>query len=226
MKVILNTDVANLGEEGDVCTVAPGYARNYLLPKGLVLEDNARNREMIDARRADIEARKAEKRRQAASIKDQIEQEPLVVRMTAGTNGKLFGSVSAATIVEQLAARGVEVERKKVDVPENTIKTTGNFKVRIRLYGDEEAVLSVSVEASNAREIEAQKAKEPAATEARSEPPTSEEAGEGAEGGEAGDGVDAGEGDAQDQDVQQELDPEVMAMQAAEEADEAEQEEE
>ncbi|MFO8042218.1 MAG: 50S ribosomal protein L9 [Alkalispirochaeta sp.] len=224
MKVILNTDVANLGEEGDVCTVAPGYARNYLLPKGLVLEDNARNREMIDVRRADIEARKAEKRRQAASIKDQIEQEPLVVRMTAGTNGKLFGSVSAATIVEQLAARGIEVERKKVDVPENTIKTTGNFKVRIRLYGDEEAVLSVSVEASNAREIEAQKAKEPAATEERSEAPAAEEAGEGAEAGEAADAGDAGEGDAQD--AQEELDPEMIAMQAAEEADEAEKEEE
>ncbi len=203
MKVILNTDVANLGEEGDVCTVAPGYARNYLLPKGLVLEDNARNREMIEARRAEIEARRSEKRRQAASIKDQIEQEPLVVRMTAGTNGKLFGSVSAATIVEQLAARGIEVERKKIDVPENTIKTTGNFKVRVRLYGDEEAVLSVSVEASNAREIEAQKAKEaPEESEPEQGADQSAEAGE------------------------EEMDPEVVAMQAAEEADEADEEEE
>jgi large subunit ribosomal protein L9 len=221
MKVILNTDVVNLGEEGDVCTVAPGYARNYLLPKGLVLEDNARNRQMIDARRAEIEARKAEKRRHAASIKDQIEQEPLVVRMTAGTNGKLFGSVSAATIVEQLAARGVEVERKKVDVPENTIKTTGNFKVRIRLYGDEEAVLSVSVEASNAREIEAQKAKESGASENAPRGAAAEESAE--------ESAEAAETTEDTQEPEEELDPEVMAMQAAEaseEADEADEEEE
>ncbi|MEX2444394.1 MAG: 50S ribosomal protein L9 [Alkalispirochaeta sp.] len=218
MKVILNTDVASLGEEGDVCTVAPGYARNYLLPKGLVLEDNARNRELINARRAEIEARKAEKRQQAASIKDQIEREPLVVRMTAGTNGKLFGSVSAATIVEQLAARGIEVERKKVDVPENTIKTTGNFKVRVRLYGDDEAVLAVSVEASNAREIEAQKAKEPVPAENASP--------EDASHGEASPAEEATEPTEDAAESEEDLDPEMVAMQAADEADEAEQEEE
>ncbi|MFW5694200.1 MAG: 50S ribosomal protein L9 [Alkalispirochaeta sp.] len=227
MKVILNADVANLGEEGDICTVAPGYARNYLLPKGLVLEDNARNREMLEARRADIEARKAEKRRQAASIKDQIEQEPLVVRMTAGTNGKLFGSVSAATIVEQLAARGIEVERKKIEVPENSIKTTGNFKVRVRLYGDEEAVLSVSVEASNAREIEAQKAKEGTVrSEAASAPEEAEGEDQEVSADASGPAEEIPESSQSPTATESDLDPEVMAMQAAEEADKAEKEEE
>tara|TARA_B100000614_G_C14542997_1_gene490999 strand:- start:1454 stop:2101 length:648 start_codon:yes stop_codon:yes gene_type:complete len=215
MKVILNTDVANLGEEGDICTVAPGYARNYLLPQGLVLEDNARNRAAIEERRAEIEARKNEKRRQAASIKEQIESEPLAIRMTAGTNGKLFGSVSAATIVEQLAARGIEVERKKIEVPENTIKTIGNFKVRIRLYGDEEATLAVAVEASNAREIEAEKAKAETA-----EPAETEEPAEASADAETADTAEAeGEGD-------EALDPEVMAMQAAAEDAEATEDEE
>lgn len=207
MKVILNADVANLGEEGDICTVAPGYARNYLLPNGLVLEDNPRNRALIEERRADIEARKEEKRRQAATIKEQIERDPLTIQMTAGANGKLFGSVNASTIVEQLAARGVDVERKKIEVPENTIKTIGNFKVRIRLYGDEEATLTVSVTASNAREIEAQQAKAAAEKE---EAPTDETAAASAE----------AEPDAADGAAEEEaLDPEVMAMQAA--ADEA-----
>ena len=215
MKVILNTDVANLGEEGDICTVAPGYARNYLLPQGLVLEDNARNRAAIEERRAEIEARKNEKRRQAASIKEQIESEPLAIRMTAGTNGKLFGSVSAATIVEQLAARGIEVERKKIEVPENTIKTIGNFKVRVRLYGDEEATLAVAVEASNAREIEAEKAKAETA-----EPAETEEPAEASADAETADTAEAeGEGD-------EALDPEVMAMQAAAEDAEATEDEE
>lgn len=212
MKVILNTDVINLGEEGDICSVAPGYARNFLLPQGLVMEDNARNRSLIESRRADIEARKEEKRRQASSMKEQIESQPLEITMTAGTNGKLFGSVSAATIVEQLASRGVTVERKKIEVPENTIKTVGNFKVRIKLYGEEEATLAVSVLASNAREIEAQRAKESAQAPA--------EAGE--TDAQAGD-EQLAEGEAEDN---AELDPEVMAMQAAAveetEADESE----
>lgn len=212
MKVILNTDVINLGEEGDICSVAPGYARNFLLPQGLVMEDNARNRSLIESRRADIEARKEEKRRQASSMKEQIESQPLEITMTAGTNGKLFGSVSAATIVEQLASRGVTVERKKIEVPENTIKTVGNFKVRIKLYGEEEATLAVSVLASNAREIEAQRAKEAAQAPA--------EAGE--TDAQAGD-EQLAEGEAEDN---AELDPEVMAMQAAAveetEADESE----
>lgn len=216
MKVILNSDVVNLGEEGDICVVKPGYARNYLLPKGLVLEYNERNLAALEARRAEIEERKAEKRRQAASIKDRIESEPLEISMTAGTNGKLFGSVTAATIVERLAANGIEVERKKVDVPEKSIKTVGNFKVRIRLYGDEEATLTVSVEASNAREIEKEKAKEAAAEEAAEE--TAEETADERSAEEAtaeGDSDDAtAEDDASDD---QPLDPEVMAMQAAQE---------
>lgn len=225
MKVILSADVANLGEEGDVCTVAPGYARNYLLPKGLVMEDNARNRALIESRRAEIEARKASKKQQAASMKDQIEREPLTITMTAGVNGKLFGSVTAATIVEQLASRGIEVERKKVDVPENSLKTTGNFKVRIRLYGDEEAILSVTVEASNAREIEAEKAKLAAAEGAAAAPADDEAAAEAeapadGDAGETADAVDEAPEDAAS------LDPEVMAMQAAADAEAEEEDEE
>lgn len=212
MKVILNSDVVNLGEEGDICVVKPGYARNYLLPKGLVLEYNERNLAALEARRAEIEERKAEKRRQAASIKDRIESEPLEISMTAGTNGKLFGSVTAATIVERLAANGIEVERKKVDVPEKSIKTVGNFKVRIRLYGDEEATLTVSVEASNAREIEKEKAKEAAAEEAAEEAADERSAEEATAEGDSDDAT--AEDDPSDD---QPLDPEVMAMQAAQE---------
>lgn len=208
MKVILNSDVASLGEEGDICTVAPGYARNFLLPKGLVLEYNERNLALLDERRAEIEQRKSEKKKQAAGLKERIEADPMKISMTAGTNGKLFGSVSAATIVEKLAANGIEVERKKVDVPEKAIKTVGNFKVRIRLYGDEEATLLVSVEASNAREIEKEKAKAaeeetPAAEESVEDAPTRDESGE------------ADATDATEESTDAPLDPEVMAMQAA-----------
>ncbi|MDA3949948.1 MAG: 50S ribosomal protein L9 [Spirochaeta sp.] len=191
MKVILNNDVENLGEEGDICDVAPGYARNFLLPKGLVLEHNARNIAVLEERRADIDKRKEDKRKEAAGVKERIESEPMKISMTAGTNGKLFGSVTPATIQEQLAASGIEIERKRIDISEKSLKTVGNFKVRIRLYGDEEAVLTVSVEASNAREIEKEMAKE------------AEQA-----------GVEASTADAETGD-EAELDPEMIAMRAA-----------
>ncbi|MCG8480357.1 MAG: 50S ribosomal protein L9 [Spirochaetales bacterium] len=215
MKVILNSDVANLGEEGDICTVAPGYARNYLLPQGLVLEYNDHNAAIIESRRSEIEAKKEEKRRQAASMKERIESEAVVIRMTAGTNGRLFGSVTSATIVERLAAKGIEVERKKIEVPENSLKSTGNYKVRIRLYGDGEATLLVTVEAENAKEIEAAKKSEAEAADDNAtedivadETPTEEGADE--------------PGD-EEEEI---LDPEVMAMRAAAEEEAAESDEE
>ncbi len=146
MKVILNRDVPNLGEEGDICEVARGYARNYLIPRNMVLMHNRQNTAVIEGRRTAIEQRKAEKRKEASSIKERIESEEFVVRMAAGERGKLFGSVTTATIVEELEKRGIQVERRRVDIAEGTIKSLGTHTVRIRLYGDEEASLTVRVE--------------------------------------------------------------------------------
>lgn len=146
MKVILNKDVANLGEEGDVKDVAPGYARNYLLPKGLVMPYNPASLAELEGRRAAIEARKEHKRKEAASTRERLENEELTVKMTAGERGRLFGSVTSATIVEQLEKLGISVDRKRVDIPGGTIKELGTFSVRVRLYGDEEATVKVTVE--------------------------------------------------------------------------------
>ncbi|TVQ26189.1 MAG: 50S ribosomal protein L9 [Spirochaetaceae bacterium] len=145
MKVILNVDIANLGEEGDVCEVKPGYARNYLLPRGMVLLDNTQNRALLESRRSDIEKRRQQKADAARSQREKIEAEPLVIAMPAGENGRLFGSVTPATIVEQLDKAGMSVEKRNIDVPEKTIKTLGTYKVRVKLYGEEEAQLTVQV---------------------------------------------------------------------------------
>lgn len=150
MKVILNTDVTNLGEEGDVCEVKPGYARNYLLPRNLVLLDNRSNRAYIESRRKEIEARKEKKLLEARSTRERIESEPLVFEMPAGENGKLFGSLSSAGISERLEQHGIEIQRRHIDIPEKTIKSVGTHKVGVRLYGDEEAELTVQVQASGA----------------------------------------------------------------------------
>lgn len=177
MKVILNCDVPNLGEEGDVCEVARGYARNYLIPRNMVLMHNRQNIALIEGRRVAIEQRKAEKRTQASSMKEQIEAAELVVTMAAGERGKLFGSVTTANIVEELEKRGISVERRKIDIPEGTIKSVGTHTVRIRLYGDEEAELTVRVETETVEE--AVKSAAPAA-EAASSPAVEAPAGDAA----------------------------------------------
>ncbi len=144
-KVILVQDVKNLGEEGDIKEVARGYARNFLFPKNLVVSHTKGNLAMLEARRAVIEKRKEEKRSHALGVKEQIEATPVRIIMPMGDNGRLFGSVTNATIADELQKAGIIVERKKIEVPDHTIKAQGNYKVKIRLYDNQEAILSVAV---------------------------------------------------------------------------------
>jgi large subunit ribosomal protein L9 len=145
VKVILNEDVYNLGEEGDVRDVAPGFARNFLIPQGLALGYSKKNVSYFEQRKVAIEKRKDEKREAAKSFREKIETKVLELEMPAGDTGKLFGSVNSATIAEKLAAEGINIERKKIDVPESSIKIVGEYDVRIRLYGDEVAAIKVIV---------------------------------------------------------------------------------
>ena len=180
MKVILNCDIPSLGEEGDICEVARGYARNFLIPRKMVLLNNRQNSALIEGRRAAIEQRKVEKRTQASSMKEQIESEPLVFKMAAGDRGKLFGSVTTATIVDELEKRGISVERRKVDIADGTIKSVGTHTVRVRLYGEEEAELTVQVETEAVETVSkaapaAAPASAPAAVEPAADASASEE---------------------------------------------------
>jgi large subunit ribosomal protein L9 len=148
MKVILNQDVVGLGEEGDIREVASGYARNFLLPKSLVVPHTKANLATLERRRGAIERRREEKRSEALGLKERLEAEELKFAMPAGENGKLFGSVNNATLVAELEKRGYQIEKKRIEVPEHAIRATGTFKVRVRLYDKEEAVLKVVVEAA------------------------------------------------------------------------------
>ncbi len=195
MKVILNTDIPSLGEEGDVCDVAPGYARNYLLPRKMVLLDNKEGRSIIEGRRASIERRKEEKRKAALSTKERIESEALELKMPAGANGKLFGSVNSATIREALGRRGLEIDRKNIDIPERTIKATGNYRVGIRLYGGEVADLQVQVSPTGGQSAAAEKSADVAADGAEARGESAETAPEGAQTG--GENAEATEADSE-----------------------------
>ncbi|MFW5788376.1 MAG: 50S ribosomal protein L9 [Spirochaetota bacterium] len=145
MKVILNQDIANLGEEGDIKDVARGYARNYLIPKRMVMPYTSEALAMLEGRRESIEQRREQKRTAAMDVKTRLENEALEIEMPAGDRGRLFGSVTSATIADALAARGIDIERRRIDIPDKTIKNVGTTYVRVRLYGDQEAELRVDV---------------------------------------------------------------------------------
>ena len=166
MKIILNEDVYNLGEEGDVCEVANGYARNYLLPHGLAVNFNKQNKAIFESRKEAIEKRKEEKRQAAQSLKQQLEDISLTVKMPAGETGKLFGSVNNAVIADALEKEGITIERKKIDVASTSIKMIGTYSVLIKLYSGETAKIEVLVastdgkaEAALAKKLEAAKSK-------------------------------------------------------------------
>lgn len=150
MKIILNQDVRNLGEEGDVCEVADGYGRNYLIPKNFAVPYNKANLALFDHRRDTIEKRKEEKRVQALSLKEKLEGEELEILRPAGETGKLFGSVNSATIAEELEKHGISVEKKRIDVPDNTIKAVGEYKIKIKLYDNQTAEVNVKVNSTEA----------------------------------------------------------------------------
>ena len=146
MKVILNKDLSTLGEEGDVKDVAKGYARNYLFPRGIALPYNERTVKLFEARKGEIEERKALKRQDAAGLKEKLEALSMVLVMPAGANGKLYGAVTAQTIVEELAKHGFQIERKRIEIPGNTIKSVGKYKILVKLYESAGADCSLTVE--------------------------------------------------------------------------------
>ena len=145
MKVILNQDIPHLGEEGDIKTVANGYARNYLLPRKLVMPYTKQNLLILESRRNKIEKKKTEKRESAGNLKERLEAEELVFIMPAGEKGKLFGSVNNTLIAEELEKKGFRIEKKKIEIPEGSIRNVGKFEIKIRLYEQKEAVVNVVV---------------------------------------------------------------------------------
>ena len=146
MKVILNQDVPNLGELGDVKDVAAGYARNFLFPRNFALAFTPKAVALFEKRAAEIEALKAAKRQSSTSLKEKVEADEIVIAVTAGQNGKLYGAVTNATIYDELLKKGIEIDRKKIEVPGRSLKSVGTYKVLIHLYEKEEATLRVQIQ--------------------------------------------------------------------------------
>lgn len=170
MKVILNADVKHLGEEGDVKVVANGYYRNFLFPRNLAVPYNEATVAYFESRKAEIEAKKDAKRAASASLKEKLEALALEIVMPAGNNGKLYGAVTSQTVMDLLAKQGYEIERKKIEIPGLTIKSTGNYKLTIKLYEAQTAEVHLTVKAQEEKtEQGAEKKAEKKAEEPKAE---------------------------------------------------------
>jgi large subunit ribosomal protein L9 len=180
MKIILNQDVPNLGEEGDVCVVKDGYARNYLLPTGAAVLYTNENLAIFKSRAAAIEKRKVAKREASASLKEKLDNVSLDMVVSAGESGKLFGSVTPLMIQEALAKLGFEIEKKRIEVATHAIKMVGTYNAKIHLYENEFSTIKLNV-LSEAEVKAAEKAAKEAAAKAAAEAAKAEKAAKEAE---------------------------------------------
>jgi large subunit ribosomal protein L9 len=144
MKVILKDDVANLGHLGDIKEVAAGYARNFLIPRGLVIPATARNVAEVEHERRLIEGRIARRREELKEVAAKIEQAALTFPVRVGEDGKLFGSVTAKAIAEALTEQGMAVERRQL-IMDGPLKAAGDVTLRVDLGHGVSAGLKVSV---------------------------------------------------------------------------------
>ena len=147
MKVILIEDVKSLGKKGEIVNVNDGYARNYVLPKKLGVEANSKNLNDLKLQKKNDEKVAKEKLEDAKALAEKIEAKEIVVKLEAGTSGKVFGSVSTKEIAAEVKKQlGLEVDKKKISIPD-AIKSLGNYNVKVKLHRDVTANLSVNVEA-------------------------------------------------------------------------------
>lgn len=144
MEVILKEDVANLGHRGDVVKVADGYGRNFLLPRKLALQATLANKAVIEQMKAAAARRSAEEKVQAQDLVAKLEPVTLNFTRKSGENGQLFGSVTTADIAGELAAKGFEIDRRKVQLTE-PIKSLGDFTVSVKLHREVTAHVRVHV---------------------------------------------------------------------------------
>lgn len=144
MEVILREDVPNLGKIGEVVRVRDGFARNYLLPQGLVLVANKKNLKSFEHQKRVVADQKQTILRKAQSVGDQLEGVSLVIPVRTGEEGKLFGSVTNIHIEKALKARGLDVDRRKIHL-EEPIRNLGDYEVPIRLAADVTVPLKLSV---------------------------------------------------------------------------------
>jgi large subunit ribosomal protein L9 len=145
VEVILRQAVDNLGHPGDVVTVSNGYARNYLLPRGIAFQATEGNKKRITQEKSRLESAEAERRGAAEDVAKRLEEVSITFAARVGEEGKLFGSVTAGDLAEQLHAQGFPmIEKRQIDLHE-PIRTLGVYRVGVRLHADVKPEIKVWV---------------------------------------------------------------------------------
>jgi len=150
MEVILREHVDNLGRRGEIVKVADGYARNYLLPRKLALLATDGNKKQIERERAKFDVKEADEQNAAQAIADRMANVEVVVARKVGETEALYGSVTTADITEALAAKGFEIDRRKLQLIE-PIKRLGEYDVVLKLHRDVTAHVKVKVVAEGSQ---------------------------------------------------------------------------
>jgi large subunit ribosomal protein L9 len=145
MQIILQENVEHVGSRGEVVDVAPGYARNFLLPRKLALEASASNLKRLEKIRATLAKKTATERTEAQAQAELLNLVTLTLARKAGENDQLFGSVTAADLAEELAKQGFQVDRRRIQLAE-PIKTVGEYTVNAKLVHDVTATFKVVVQ--------------------------------------------------------------------------------
>jgi large subunit ribosomal protein L9 len=145
MQIILQEDVEKLGHRGDVVTVKPGYARNFLLPQKLAVEATAGNLKAIERIRTSLAKKTATELEAAQKQAELLNGVALKFKRKTGENDQMFGSVTTADIAEGLAAQGFKIDKRQAQLGE-ALKTIGEFPVTIKVFRDVTAQIKVTVE--------------------------------------------------------------------------------
>jgi large subunit ribosomal protein L9 len=145
VKVILRENVENLGGRGDTVTVAAGYARNYLLPKGLAYLATPGNIKQIEQQRRVWDSRDTREKEEAQALADKLSAVQLSITKKTGESGTLYGSVTNSEIAELLQQKGFEIDRRRIIVGE-AIKTLGEHEIQVKIHKDVEGKLRLLVE--------------------------------------------------------------------------------
>ncbi|MFW2374777.1 MAG: 50S ribosomal protein L9 [Gammaproteobacteria bacterium] len=145
MDVILLEKIDRLGGLGDVVSVKPGYARNFLLPMGKAKAASEENIKELEARRVELEAKAVELLTEAEARKAKLTDLAISITSKSGTEGKLFGSVGTADIADAITAAGVEVAKKEVRLPTGAIRMAGEYDIDLHLHSDVDVTIKLTV---------------------------------------------------------------------------------
>lgn len=147
MEIILLERVAKLGRLGEKVSVKPGYARNYLIPRGIAKPATLDNIKAFEEQRADLEQRALQAHADAEGVRDQLDGQTVVITAKAGAEGKLFGSVGPGDIADAISRSLRAVERKQIRMADGPLRRVGEYQVAVVLHADVEATVTVVVEA-------------------------------------------------------------------------------